>query len=363
MIRKLRTAIVGCGKVGHLHAAALKSLPESEFVAVCARSPEKAKVFADKYQVTAFTDLRQMIDKAKVEAICLCTPHPQHAASTIAAAQAGVHVLVEKPLASSLVDCDAMLAAAEASKTLIGTVCQRRFYPPCQRIHQAIQAGKLGKPILGTASIFGWRDEAYYRSDPWRGSWKHEGGGVLVNQSPHQLDLLLWYFGEVEEVFGYWANQNHPYIEVEDTAVAVIRFKSGALGSIVVSNSQNPALNARVSVHGANGASVGVQTDGGAMFIAGQTSAIEAPFNDVWTVRDEEQLLPQWKEEDAQLFNSVNPMEYFHCLQIQDFLRAILAGNSPAISGKDGRRTVELFTAIYRATRDRRAIRFPLAPE
>ena len=355
--------MVGCGKVGHLHAAALQSLPESEFVAVCARSPEKARAFAEKYHVAPFTDVAEMIAGKKVDALLVCTPHPEHAAPTIAAARAGVAVLVEKPLASSLADCDAMLAAARDGKTMIGTICQRRFYPPCQRIHQAIRAGKLGKPILGTATIFGWRDEAYYRSDPWRGSWKLEGGGVLVNQSPHQLDLLIWYLGEIEEVFGYWGNQNHPYIEVDDTAVAVVRFKNGALGNIVVSNSQNPAINARVSVHGANGASVGVQTDGGAMFVPGLVNITEAPFNDLWTIRGEEQLLPQWKDEDAQLFKSVNPMEHFHRLQIQDFLRAIIEGRPPAVSGEDGRRTVELFTAIYRATRDRKAIRFPLAPE
>jgi predicted dehydrogenase len=355
--------LVGCGKVGHLHAAALQSLPESEFVAVCARSPEKAGAFAEKYHVAPFTDVSEMIAGKKVDALLVCTPHPEHAAPTIAAARAGVAVLVEKPLASTLADCDAMLAAARDGKTIIGTICQRRFYPPCQRIHQAIRAGKLGKPILGTATIFGWRDEAYYRSDPWRGSWKLEGGGVLVNQSPHQLDLLIWYLGEIEEVFGYWANQNHPYIEVDDTAVAVVRFKNGALGNIVVSNSQDPALNARVSVHGANGASVGVQTDGGAMFVPGLVNITEAPFNDLWTIRGEEQLLPRWKDEDAQLFKAVNPMEHFHRLQIQDFLRAIIEGRRPAVSGEDGRRTVELFTAIYRATRDRKAIRFPLLPE
>jgi len=362
-MEKLRTAIVGCGKVGHLHAAALQSLPESEFVAVCGRSLEKAQPFAEKYRVAPFTGVKEMIECAKVEAVCICTPHPEHAAPTIAAAEAGVHVLVEKPLASSLADCDAMLAAARQGGAVLGTVCQRRFYPPCQRIHHAIRDGKLGQPVLGVATIFGWRDEAYYRSDPWRGSWKHEGGGVLVNQSPHQLDLLLWYLGEVEEVFGYWANLNHPYIEVEDTAVATVRFKSGGLGSIVVSNSQNPAINARVSVHGANGASAGVQTDGGAMFVAGMTTAIEPPFNDVWTIRGEESLLPKWKEEDARLFQSVNPMEYFHRLQIQDFLRAILERRPPAITGDDGRRTVELFTAIYRATRDRKVQRFPLAKD
>jgi len=360
---KLRTGLIGCGKVGHLHAVALASLRESQFVAVCGRTPEKARTFAEKYGVKAYTDVSEMVAAEKLDAVCICTPHPEHAGPTIAAARAGVHVLVEKPLASSLADCDAMLAAAKAGGAMVGMVCQRRFYPPCQRIRAAIDAGKVERPALGTTVMFGWRDEAYYRSDPWRGSWKGEGGGVLVNQSPHQLDLLLWYFGEVEELFGYWANLNHPYIEVDDTAVAVVRFKSGALGNIVVSNSQNPALNVRVSVHGSNGISVGVQTDGGAMFVAGQTNAIEPPYNDIWTVPGEEANLAKWKAEDAALFNSIKPMEYFHHLQIQDFLRAIIERRPPAVTGEEGRATVELFTAIYRATRDRRPIRFPLTAE
>jgi UDP-N-acetyl-2-amino-2-deoxyglucuronate dehydrogenase len=362
-MRKLRTGLIGCGKVGHLHAVALAALPESQFVAVCGRSLEKAGPFAAKYGVKAYTDVSQMVAAEKLDVVCMCTPHPEHAAPTIAAARAGVHVLVEKPLASSLADCDAMLAAAKAGGATVGMVCQRRFYPPCQRIRQAIDAGKLGTPVLGTVVMFGWRDAAYYKSDPWRGSWQGEGGGVLVNQSPHQLDLLLWYLGEIEEVFGYWANLNHPYIEVEDTSVAVVRFKSGGLGNIVVSNSQNPAINARVSVHGSNGVSAGVQTDGGAMFVAGQTGAIEPPYNDIWTVPGEEANLPKWKAEDAQLFSSVNPMEYFHRLQIQDFLQSILEGRPPSITGEEGRRVVELFTAIYRANRDRCAVRFPLSAE
>jgi UDP-N-acetyl-2-amino-2-deoxyglucuronate dehydrogenase len=362
-MQKLRTGLIGCGKVGHLHAAALRGLPESEFVAVCGRKPEKTQAFAKQYGVAAYTDVGEMIAQSKVEAVCICTPHPEHAAPTIAAARAGAHVLVEKPLASSLADCDAMLAAARASGIVLSTVYQRRFYPPCQRIHQAIETGKLDKPVLGTAIVLGWRDEAYYRSDPWRGSWKGEGGGVLINQSSHQLDLLLWYLGDVEEVFGYWANMNHPYIEVDDTAVAVVRFKSGALGNIVVSNSQNPALHARVSVHAANGASVGVQTDGGMMFVPGLSKIAEAPFNDIWTIRGEEPLLAQWKDEDVRLFNSVDATEYFHRLQVEDFLRAIIDGRPPLVTGEDGRRSVELFTAIYRTTRDRKVARFPLPAE
>src|ERR1017187_8372604 len=125
---KIKTALVGCGKVGHLHAAALQSLPESEFVAVCARSPEKAKAFAAKYGVAAFTSVEEMISRAKVQAVCICTPYPGHAAPTNAAATAGVQALVKTPLEASMADCDAMLAAAKANKTMIGKVCHRRFY-------------------------------------------------------------------------------------------------------------------------------------------------------------------------------------------------------------------------------------------
>jgi UDP-N-acetyl-2-amino-2-deoxyglucuronate dehydrogenase len=362
-MERLKTALIGAGKVAHLHAAALQALPESEFVGVCGRPTERLSAFASRYRVPAFTDLAEMISRTGVQALCVCTPHPDHAAPTIVAARAGVNVLVEKPMASSLANCDAMIAAAAAGGSVIGLVSQRRFYPSCQRIRAALDAGRLGQPVLGTASILGWRGEAYYTSDPWRGSWAGEGGGVLVNQSPHQLDLLMWYMGEVAEVFGYWANLNHPFIEVDDTAVAVVRFRSGALGNIVVSNSQNPGISARVSVHGANGASVGVQTDGGSMFIAGSTGIAEAAFNDIWTIPGEGQMPAKWKAEDAELFASVDPMEHFHRLQVRDFLRALMEGRPPLATAADGRRTVELFTAIYRATRDGKAVRFPLSAE
>jgi UDP-N-acetyl-2-amino-2-deoxyglucuronate dehydrogenase len=360
---RLRTALVGTGKVAHLHAQALRSLPESDFVAVCGRPSARLDAFAAGYGVSAHTDVGDMIAKAGVQAVCVCTPHPGHAAPTIEAARAGVHVLVEKPMASTLADCDAMMAAAKAGGAVIGVVSQRRFYPACGRIRAALDAGSVGAPVLGTATIFGWRDEAYYRSDPWRGSWTGEGGGVLVNQSPHQLDLLLWYMGEVAEVFGYWANLNHPYIEVDDTAVAVVRFRSGALGNIVVSNSQNPGINARVSVHGSNGASVGVQTDGGAMFIAGSTRIADAAFNDIWTVPGEEAAPAAWRRQDEALFAGGDPMAHFHRLQVADFLGAVIAGRPPLVTAADGRRTVELFTAVYRATRDGRPVRFPLPVE
>jgi UDP-N-acetyl-2-amino-2-deoxyglucuronate dehydrogenase len=211
--------------------------------------------------------------------------------------------------------------------------------------------------------MLGWRDEAYYASDPWRGTWESEGGGVLVNQAPHQLDLLQWFMGPIDELFAYWDNLNHPYIEVEDTAIAVLRFKNGGLGSIVVSNSQKPGIYGRVHVHGANGASIGVQTDGGSMFIAGMTSVLEPPINDLWTVPGEEHRLAVWQAEDRAAFESADPATHYHHLQIRDFLRAIIDDREPLVTSSDGRMTVELFTAIYRSQRDRAPIRFPLQEE
>jgi predicted dehydrogenase len=359
----LKTAIVGCGKVGHLHAKALASVPESRFVAACGRDRAKTEAFAAAHNVRAYCDVEEMIAREGVQALSICTPHPLHALHAIKAARAGVHLLIEKPLASTLEDCDAILGAAKSHGVRVGMISQRRFYAASIRVRKAIDEGKLGKPILGTVVMYGWRDEAYYRSDPWRGSWRGEGGGVLVNQAPHQLDLFHWFMGEIEELFGLWSNLNHPYIEVEDTAIAVVRFKSGALGNILVSNSQNPALYGRVYVHGSNGASVGVQPDGGAMFVAGMSTMAEPPINDLWTIPGEESLLKQWQKEDAEFFKNVDAIDYYYRVQMSDFLQAVMAGRESSIPGIEGRKTVEIFEAIYRSQRDRVPIKFPLAPE
>ena len=199
-----------------------------------------AQAFAARFGARPFTDLATLLKEARPQAILVATPHPLHAAPVIEAAQAGVSALVEKPLAASLADCDAMLAAAKRAGTKLGVVSQRRFYEAVKRMKDAIDAGKIGVPILGVFNMFSWRDQAYYQSDPWRGKWDTEGGGVLINQSPHHLDLLQWFMGEIDEITGYWANLNHPYVEVEDTALAMIRFKNGSLASIVTTLSHLP---------------------------------------------------------------------------------------------------------------------------
>ena len=169
--------------------------------------------------------------------------------------------------------------------------------------------------------------------------------------------------GEVDEVYGIWRNLNHPYIEVDDTAAAIVKFKSGAIGNILVSNSQKPGIYGKVHVHGENGASVGVQTDGGAMFIAGMTGVAEPPVNDLWTIPGEEHLLEEWVKQDTEIFNSCDPTVRYMQYQIEDYLNALDSNSEPSVTGEAGRRTVELFTAIYRSTRDNIPVRFPLSPE
>lgn len=356
----VRVGLIGCGKVGSIHAAALRALPEADFVAACDASPDRAAAFASRYGARPFADVGTLLRDGGVEAVVIGTPHPLHAEPAVRAAAAGVHVLVEKPMAATLADCDAMLAAARKAGVLLGVVSQRRWYEPVVRMKAAIDAGKIGRPALGVFQMYSWRDPAYYTSDPWRGRWDTEGGGVLVNQSPHQLDILLWLMGPAAEVGGYWANLNHPAVEVDDTAVATIRFRNGGLGAVVTSVSQRPGIFTKVHVHGTNGASVGVETDRGATFIAGVSAIAEPPLTDLWTVPGEERLLAEFQAADRAAFTERDATVHYHALQIRDFLRAIRENRPPLVTGDDGRAVVELFTAIYQSNRERRSIALPL---
>jgi UDP-N-acetyl-2-amino-2-deoxyglucuronate dehydrogenase len=356
-------AILGCGKVAHLHAKAIENLPNAKFAGVWSRTTKTAKNFASQYKVPFYVEINELVKKEKIDLVIVCTPHPFHLEPVLNAANSGANVLVEKPLASTLEDSDAIIAACKNAGVKLGVISQRRWYEPVKRVKDAIVVGKIGKPVFGTINMLGWRDKDYYDADEWRGTWKMEGGGVLVNQAPHQLDILLWYMGEIDEVYGQWKNLNHPYIEVEDTAVAIVKFKNGGIGNIIVSNSEKPGIYGKVHVHGENGASVGVQTDGGAMFIAGMSGILEPPINDIWSIPGEEEMLGKWVKEDSAHFNSMDPMVYYMERQIEDFLQAIGNDTQPLVTGEDGRRTVELFTAIYRSTRDNMPIKFPLQPE
>jgi UDP-N-acetyl-2-amino-2-deoxyglucuronate dehydrogenase len=362
MVQKIyNISIAGCSKVAHLHAKAISNITNVRLSGVWNRTTSKAEDFAALYGTRSYPDVTSMVNENKSDLVIICTAHPFHKQPAVEAAMAGANVLIEKPLASDLNDCDEILQSCLENGVKSGVISQRRWYEPVRRVKRAINEGKIGKPVLAEVLMLGWRDQAYYNSDPWRGRWSTEGGGVLVNQSPHQLDILLWYMGDIDEVFGLWRNLNHPYIEVEDTAAAIVKFKSGAIGNILLSNSQKPGLYGKVHVHGENGASVGVQTDGGAMFIAGRSGISEPPVNDLWTISGEEHKLKQWVIEDTEVFNNSDATVKYIQLQIEDYLRAIENDTEPSVTAIDGRKTVELFTAIYRSSETNLPVKFPLS--
>jgi predicted dehydrogenase len=352
---KVRIGLTGYGKVANLHAQALAAAAKGELVSVCGRNAERRDSFAARWKIASRNTAEEMVRKDRVDAVIITTPHPRHREGVLEAFAAGAHVLVEKPMALTEAECNDMIAASKKAGKCLSVVSQRRWFPACARIKEAIAAGKIGKPVLAQLTILGWRDKAYYSSDPWRGKWDTEGGGILINQAPHQIDLLHWFMGPFDTIHGFWDNFNHPYIEVEDSAVAAIRFKSGALGSVLVSNSQKPGIYAKVHVHGSAAYSLGVQTDGGAMFIAGMSGIVEPPLNDLWTIEGEQDLLDKYRREDEAFFKTLeergSATVYFFICQLEDFCAAIQDGRPPAVSGEEGRETVRFIETLLKTGR------------
>lgn len=349
-MNELRVGIVGCGKIADFHAKAIRAIPGCKLVAACNRTEGKLKAFMERWGVEGYLDAGEMVRDARLDAVTICTPHPSHAKLSIDCMNAGAHVLVEKPLAVTVEQCDEMIHAATRNKVLLGTLVQRRFYQPCMRIHKVIDQGLMGRPILGEVVMLGWRSEEYYKSDPWRGTWDGEGGGVLLTQASHQIDLLNWYMGEIESIQGRWANYNHPFIEVEDSACAIVYYKGGGMATLLASNSQDPALYGRVHVFGSNGRTAGVKTDGGAMFIAGVSEIEEPPVADLWTV--DNTPLASLQDSDSKFFMGLeDKMIYFHQVSIGNFLAAVAGQEKLCADGYAGRATVEVCEAVYSLTK------------
>lgn len=350
---KLRVGIVGTGLIGRVHAAAVRTLPEAILTAVCDPIPGKAAQFAstDAPGAIAFEQLELLLGANLVDAVCVCTPHPQHAPVIERCAAHGVHTIVEKPFTVTLKEADRAIRASREHGTKLGVIFQRRWYPGSIRIRKAIDEGRLGKPILAECIIEFWRGEDYYNLGPWRGRWDTEGGGVLTNQAPHMIDLLQWYMGPVEELFCYWDNLVHPYVEVEDLAVAVVRFVGGGLGLVKASNCTNPQLRYGVTITGSNGATVNVSL----------TEGYGMGHNFVWTIPGEEGNVDRWLVEEKS--SGLKEFSDFHAMQIRDFLAAIREDRDPAVTGEEGRKTVEIIDAMYRSGSKHGPIGFPVPVE
>lgn len=348
----MRFGLIGTGLAGPLFGGAFQAHPAgAELVAVAARRAESAKAGAERWGARWSTDdWRKLIESDEIDAVCIATPTGSHAEIAVAAANAGKHVLTEKPMATTLDDADRMIAAAARNKVTLGVIFMYRFMDSARLLREAVTDGHLGRPLL--AECFGrfWRDQAYYDSGPWRGTWAGEGGGALMTQTSHTLDLLLWVLGDVEEVSAYWTVTPLHEIETEDLVVAILRFRNGAVATLTSSSA--------VKAPGPR-----------SIAISGERGLIELVGDDIgrWTIPALEERARGFQSSGADRGDTALKAGFtdseLHRRQIEDFVTATREGRRPAIDGLEGRKTLEVIRAVYRSAATRQPVRLPVGAD
>lgn len=347
---KVRFAIVGAGVIGDVHARAVRSLPDSAELALIVDVVEtKAATMTQRHQAEEYTtDVEGFLDKPDIDAVAVCTPSGAHAALAVAALEAGKHVLIEKPIDVSLEAADRIIAAERASGKKVAVISQHRFDRATARVAAAVEAGSLGTLTSANASCAWWRGQSYYDSGQWRGTWALDGGGATMNQAVHTIDLLISMLGQPTEVFAYTACLAHERIEVEDTAVAVVKFDSGALGTIHATTAAYPGLDASLRVMGSKGSAVISddeltfihENEGAAPEIT--VAAMRAGLNQV---AQADRIAP----EERRLGRA-------HTAQIANFIDAINTGAPIQVGTRQARTALSLILAMYESAETGRPV-------
>ena len=350
----LRFGIIGCGVIGPTHADALKTLPEARLVAVADVVAERAEKLAARHGVAAYVDAQQMLDRERPDVICICTPSGQHGEHAIQAMRAGCHVVVEKPMEIRLEVIDEMLRVQAEAGVKLTVISQHRFDPATQQVHAALQEGAFGKLVLGNALVPWWRTQEYYDSGAWRGTWALDGGGVLMNQSIHSIDVLQWLMGPVRSLYAYTDTLVHR-METEDAGVAVLRFANGALGTIAAATGAYPGTGVRIEIYGDKGTAV-IEGDQLALLkLARDATEPVGPYGAGVTTTTQ----PPAHESAASTASDPSALSAnTHALQIADLIRAIREDGVPLVDGHAARRPVEIILGIYESARTQREVRF-----
>ena len=354
MTQKVRFALVGAGVIGKVHARALADLPDvAELVAVVDIDPAKAKALADEHSVAvATTELDAVLQRDDIDAVCICTPSGLHAEGAVAALEAGKHVVIEKPLDVSLAAADRIIAAEQRSGKTVAVISQHRFDKSSEKVLQAVRDGNLGTITSAIASHAWWRGQSYYDSGEWRGTWALDGGGAVMNQTVHTINLLTTIVGTPVEVFAYTGCLAHERIEVEDTAVAVVKFASGALGIIHGTTAAYPGLDASLRVYGSKGSAV-ISNDELVFLHENPGAAPEIAMSEMTgtnQVTDDYKLQP----EDRSLGRA-------HRRQLADFVEAVTNGRAPRVGTAEARTTLSVVLAIYESAATGLPVTLPTA--
>ncbi len=351
-------AIIGCGVIGPLHAQAITAEPRARLVAVCDEIPEVAEKLAAKYGVPAYSDLDALLAREDVQVVDVCVPSGLHAEVGIRAAQAGKHVICEKPIEITLAAADRLIAACDAAGVRLQVISQHRFGAGMQKVKQAIEAGLFGTLVMGNAEIVWYRSQAYYDSGGWRGTWALDGGGALMNQGVHYVDLLRWAMGPVVSVTAKAGRLAHERIEVEDAAVAVIQFANGAIGTLMGTTNAYPGYAARLWIVG---------TEGSALIEDGELKAfnLKSEGGEVGAYGRGKDAKEAEKAGGATASQgAADPAAISwggHAHEIRDMIEAITEGREVVLPGQDARNALELILAVYKSAETGREVKMPVA--
>lgn len=344
----LKFGLVGCGRIAKRHSELLGhgQIDGAELSAVCDPQGDRAKIFGERFNVPWFTDMHEMMKTVALDAVSVLTPSGMHADNVVKLAPYGKHIVVEKPMALTLADADAMIEACQKSGSRLFVVKQNRFNVPVVKLREALDAGRFGKIFLGTVRVRWCRPQAYYDQDAWRGTWEQDGG-VLTNQASHHIDLLEWMMGSVESVFAK-SMTALAKVETEDTAVVILKFKSGAMGAIEATTATRPKdLEGSISILGEEGT---VEIGG---FAVNELK--------IWNFKKAEPY-------DGKMLKdfSVNPPNVYgfgHQAYYEHVVDCIERGVPVRVDGAEGRKSLQLITAIYESIETGREVYLPVTPD
>ena len=345
--------IIGCGMIANFHARAIGDNRGARVVACFDNVPAAADRFAAAQKCRAYHKLDAMLADPQVDVVTIGTPSGAHMEPAVAAARAGKHVIVEKPLEITLKRCDRIIDACRKNGVKLSAIFPSRFHQSTIESKKAVDAGRFGRLTLGESYVKWHRTQAYYDSGAWRGTWELDGGGALMNQAIHSVDLLAWLMGPVAEITAHTGLLAHERIAVEDTAVATLKFANGALGVIEASTAAYPGYLKRIEVHGSEGSAAMEEEDVVAWDFSKKVKADAAVHR-----RMAERVSTDGGASDPAAIG-----HHGHTAQFRDVLAAISENRAPAIDGPEGRRSVEIILAIYKAAETGKVVKLPLATD
>jgi predicted dehydrogenase len=345
-------AIIGCGMIARFHVRALAEIPGAKVAALVSRTPANAAKLIEETKVPAcpvFATVEEAVKAPGVDAVIITTPSGAHLEPALTAAAAGKHVVVEKPLEITGPRCQQIIDACDRAKVQLCTIFPSRFADSNVTLKAAVDAGKFGRLTLGEASNKWWRSQAYYDEGGWKGTLALDGGGAVMNQAIHNVDLLLWMMGPAASVCGLTATLAHERIEVEDTAVAAIRFRNGALGVITATTSVHPGYPKQIAIHGDRGSAVIEQED-----------VLKWDFEPA--TPDDDRVKKRFAAKVGASGGAADPKAISHeghRRQLANFVDAVRAGRLPRVDGREGKKAVDLICAIYESSRTGRRVELP----